>query len=100
MADEDLASVSTYFLLLELLNGGETGLIQTHRPLSDATILQELKNRSNLDFASDKSKWARWFIESGDHGTDIERSNLLIFVTTLESMERIWSRVTDAGRKT
>jgi hypothetical protein len=100
MTDEELASVSTYFLLLELLNGGDTGLIQTQPPLSDATILKELKKRSNLDFASDKSKWARWFIESGDHGTDIERSNLLIFMKTLESMEKIWSRVTDAGHRT
>lgn len=76
--------VSTYYLILELLNNGDCGLLPDIEPISLSSIVDELLSRSKENFGSDPEAWARWFAGNKDHGTDIERANTLIFLKTRE----------------
>lgn len=84
-----LQDVSTYYLMLELLDGGETGLLPELEPISEESIVKELERRSGSSFKNDKSKWVAWFLGNKDHATELERANLLIFVRTQQSMARV-----------
>ncbi len=77
-----LDKISTYYLCLELLNGGEAGLLPEVESLLEEDILGEMKHRTGKDFGNDKERWARFVIGSPEYGSELERSNLMIFMDT------------------
>jgi hypothetical protein len=76
----NFSDVTTYFLVLELLEAGEAGLLPSLEPISMKSIAQELILRSGHDHGTNAEKWAYWFIGNPDHGTELERANLLMFL--------------------
>ncbi len=80
----ELESVSTYYLIIELLNNGSAGLLPEHEPIPVQAIVSELVQRSGTTYHEDQEVWARWFIASKEHGSEIERANTLIFMNTRE----------------
>ena len=99
MDKSQLENASTYYLILELLEGGAAGLISCGHAISEGDILGELRNRTGQDLGSRKEDWAQFFIESSDLGSELERANVLIYLRTQEAMARIWYRVNDIDRK-
>ena len=77
----DLSSVSTYFLMLELMDG-RSGLLPDLEPLAASEIFSELENRTSERFGSSKDDWASWFLGAAKHGTELERANFSIFLRT------------------
>jgi hypothetical protein len=92
MTKLDIQSISTYFLLLELLNNGDTGLIVISTQLSEYLIFEELKRRSGVDYGTSKKDWADWFIRGGDGSSKQERSHLLEFLKLKETTKKILDR--------
>lgn len=88
-----LSSVSTYFLILELLNEGKSGLLPNIEPIEMSEIFTELETRTENKMDRDKEAWATWFLGNDKHGTELERSNLLIFLETRRHMQRLWRSV-------
>ena len=78
----DLSNVSTYFLMLELMDGGKIGLLPELEPLAASEIFSELENRTSERFGSSKDDWASWFLGAAKHGTELERANFGIFLKT------------------
>lgn len=93
MWERQLRDASTYFLVLELLNEGEAGLISATDQIPIDEIVVELEMRTKLDFGNRKMDWAQHFVRSPSLGTELERANLLMFLQTQEAMTRIWKKV-------
>lgn len=76
--ENDISKVSTFFLILELLECGNAGLLPALEPISMPMISKELERRSGQVFGTNADSWAYWFIGNPDHGTELERGNLLM----------------------
>lgn len=84
---KNLNSESVYFLLLELLNNGEAGLLPEIEPLTADEITAELERRTGNKFGLDLKSWARWFLGSKEFGSEMERANFLIFLEVIKFFE-------------
>ena len=80
----DLSSVSTYFLMLEMMDGGEVGILPELEPIAASEIFSELERRTSERFGSSKDDWASWFLGAAKHGTELERANFGIFLKTID----------------
>ncbi|MEL7258186.1 MAG: hypothetical protein AAFN80_10150 [Pseudomonadota bacterium] len=78
----DLSGVSTYFLMLELMDGGEVGVLPELEPIAAPEIFFELESRTSESFGSSKDDWANWFLGAATYGTELERANFRIFLDT------------------
>lgn len=93
--NDRLREASVYYLILELLEDGQAGLISGSDAIPEASLILELRRRTGKDFGAAKESWVRYFIQSNDLGSELERANLMMFVRTQEAMRRIWDRVKD-----
>jgi hypothetical protein len=94
---EDLSEVSTYFLILELLESGEAGLVQGLGPESIPTIILELESRTGMKYGEKADDWAKQFLQSKHLGSELERANLMIFLRTRQMMSRISNKQNNDG---
>ena len=88
-----LSDVSVYYLILELLDHGETGLLPELEPINPLDLLSELRLRTGVDKGEDPRAWAYWFIGDPTFGNELERANLLLSIKTEEAMTQIWKTV-------
>lgn len=93
--NDRLEKASVYYLILELLEDGRAGLISGSDTIPETSLILELKRRTGEDFGTVKEDWARYFIQSNDLGSELERANLMMFLKTRDAMKRIWDSVKD-----
>lgn len=90
------SDVSTYYLVLEYLDGGHVGVLPEIEPISSDELLSALKDRTGRNLGDDPKAWASWFIGNSEYGTELERANLWMFMQSQASLRKIWSKFDDS----
>lgn len=96
---QKLSDVSTYYLVLELMNNGDVGLLPELEPIPEPEIIEELEHRTQECSGSSKDKWAQWFLGAADHGSELERANFMMFLETRTMLSRSIEKVRIADQK-
>ena len=85
---DDLAAISTYYLVIEVCENGHSGLLPDLEPIAHQALVDELKQRTGLGF-DEPEDWASWFVGNEKFGSDLERANLLMYLETKKRLDNL-----------
>ncbi|MEL6570133.1 MAG: hypothetical protein AAFQ64_00640 [Pseudomonadota bacterium] len=79
----ELNSVSVYYLLLELFDGGNCGILPELETITEISLIKELERQTGQTFQTDKKAWANWFLLEAEGGSELERENFLGYLAAM-----------------